>query len=68
MTIKLDVLIIQLIHVAILFRLFKKIIGDSLTQAIIKRKSLMAKLEDADKTYAEIIAEANEKSDALVQE
>lgn len=79
MTIKLDVLIIQLINIGILFWLFKKFIGGFLVQEIKERKELMKKLEnaeeafkeriqDAEKEAANIIAQTMEKKDHIIAE
>jgi F0F1-type ATP synthase membrane subunit b/b' len=68
MTIKLDVLLVQILHIAILFRVFKKLVGDSLTNALLARRQQAEKLANADAEYAKSIAEAKAKADILVQE
>lgn len=68
MTIKLDVLLVQIIHVLVLFWMFRKIIGDSLTTALIERKQTISKLANADAAYAEKIAQAKEEADAMIKE
>lgn len=62
MNIKLDVLIVQIIHVVLLIYIFNAIFGKSLADALIARKELQKKLENADETYAEKIAEADAKA------
>lgn len=68
MTLKLDVLLVQIVHVALLFWVFKKIIGDSLTTAILARQEKQAKLDNAEAEAQKAIAEAKAKADVLVQE
>lgn len=68
LTIKLDVLVVQIINVAILFYIFKKLFGDTLIEEIAKRREMTLKLEQADKEYALLIAEANAKKDAILTE
>lgn len=68
MTIKLDVLLVQLIHIALLFWIFKKVIGDSLINALLERKTQIAKLEDADAEYKRILAEAQANADVSIKE
>ena len=68
MTIKLDVLLVQIIHVLVLFWMFRKIIGDSLTTALLERKATISKLANADAAYAEKIAQAKEETDAMIKE
>lgn len=66
MNIKLDVLVVQLIHIWILFWVFKKLIGNSLIDAISERKAKLAKLDQAEAAYAELIAKAQSERDELV--
>jgi F0F1-type ATP synthase membrane subunit b/b' len=68
MTIKLDVLLVQIIHIAILFWIFRKVIGDSLTTALLERKIQKAKLDNADAEYAKILAEAKLQSESTMKE
>lgn len=68
MTIKLDVLIIQILHIVILFWIFNKLIGTSLIDALLARRQQAEKLANADAEYAKSLAEAKAKADVLVQE
>ena len=68
LTIKLDVLVVQIINVAILFYLFKKLFGDTLIEEIAKRREMTRKLEQADKEYASLIAQAHVQKDAILDE
>ena len=68
MTLKLDVLIVQIIHIAILFFFFKKIIGDSLANALTERKDLMKKLEHAEDVFKQRIKDADEEAEKIIQE
>ena len=68
LTIKLDVLVVQIVNVAILFWLFKKLFGDTLLKEIAKRREMTAKLEQADKEYASLIAEASAKKEQIIEE
>lgn len=68
MTLKLDVLIVQIIHIAILFWIFKKIIGDSLANALTERKDLMKKLEHAEDVFKQRIKDAEEEAEKIIQE
>lgn len=68
MTIKLDVLLVQIIHILILFWIFKKLIWNALTQALLERKSKIQKLDHAEEEYAKIVAEAKFKSEETIKE
>lgn len=68
MTIKLDVLLVQLIHIVLLFWIFKKLIWNTLTNALLERKSKIQKLDNADAEYAKVLAEAKLKSEATMKE
>ena len=68
MTIKLDVLLVQLIHIVLLFWIFKKLIWNTLTNALLERKSKIEKLDNADAEYAKILAEAKVQSEATIKE
>lgn len=68
MNIKLDVLLVQIVHVLILFWVFKKLIWNSLTDALQNRKSLMSKLLDADKVYEQALTDAQQKADEIIQD
>lgn len=68
MTIKLDVLLIQLINIGILFFVFRKFIGSALTNEIVRRKEALRKLSHAEETYQEMIAKAQEEVNGLIKE
>lgn len=68
LTIKLDVLLVQIINVAILFYFFKKLFGDTLIEEIAKRREMTLKLEQADKEYAALLAEASSKKDEILND
>ena len=68
LTIKVDVLIVQIINIALLLMFFKKMIGNTLTEEVEKRKAMTLKLEQADKEYASLIAEATEKKEQILDE
>lgn len=68
MTIKLDVLLVQIIHILILFWIFKKLIWNTLTNALLERKSKIQKLDNAEAEYAKIVAEAKSKSEETIKE
>lgn len=67
MTIKLDVLLVQIIHILLLFWIFRKLIWDSLSTALLERRSKVEKLQNADAEYARILAEAQESADAAIK-
>ena len=68
MTIKLDVLLVQLIHIIVLFWIFKKLIWKALTQALLERKLKIQKLDNADAEYAKVLAEAKLTSEATIKD
>lgn len=68
LTIKLDVLLVQIINIWILFFLFRKFAGDALAHEIQRKKTLMQKLADADKEYQMIIKKAHEEKDAILMD
>lgn len=68
LTIKLDVLFVQIINVALLFYFFKKLFGDTLIEEIAKRRSLTLKLEQADKEYDALLSDAAAQKDAILAE
>lgn len=68
LTIKVDVLVVQIINVAILFYFFKKLFGDTLIAEIAKRREMTLKLEQADKEYSSLLAEATTKKDEILSE
>lgn len=67
LTIKVDVLIVQLINLAILFWIFKKLFGDTLVKEIAKRKEMTLKLEQAHKEYDALIAQAHSEKEELLK-
>lgn len=68
MSLKLDVLLIQLINIWILFFLFKKFAWTMLTNEIKRRKALIKKLESATAEYDKMIKEAKEQSHIIIEE
>lgn len=68
LTIKVDVLIVQIINIALLLIFFKKMIGNTLAEEVEKRKAMTLKLEQADKEYASLIAEASTKKEEIIEE
>lgn len=68
LTIKVDVLIVQLINLAILFFIFKKLFGDTLVKEIAKRKEMTKRLEQADEEYNILINKAQEEKNAILEE
>lgn len=68
LTIKVDVLVVQIINVAILFYFFKKLFWDTLIEEIAKRRSMTLKLEQADKEYASLLADANAQKEEILWE
>lgn len=68
LTIKLDVLIIQFINIGILLYLFNKLFGETLIAEIAERRAMTRKLEQAEKEYAALLAEANAQKDAIIKE
>lgn len=68
LTIKLDVLVVQIINVSILFYFFKKLFGDTLIEEIAKRRAMTLKLEQADKEYASLIADAHAQKEQILAE
>lgn len=67
MTIKLDVLLVQLFHVVLLFWVFRKLIWNSLSTALLARKAQIAKLDNADAEYKRILAEAQTTAEETVK-
>lgn len=68
LTIKVDVLIVQIINITLLLLFFKKMIGNSLTKEVEKRKELTKRLEQADEEYNILINKAQEEKNALLEE
>ena len=66
LSIKVDVLIVQIINVLILFFMFKKLFGKTLVDEIKKRKSLTKKLQSADIEYEALIAKAHTEKEAII--
>lgn len=68
LTIKVDVLIVQIINIALLLWFFKSLIGNSLAEEVEKRRAMTRKLEQADQEYASLIAEATAKKEEILAE
>ena len=68
LTIKIDVLIVQIINIWILLFLFKKLFGDIIVAEIQNRKQLISKLSNADGEYNTIIQQAHQEKDKLIDE
>lgn len=68
LTIKVDVLIVQIINIALLLMFFKKLIGNTLAEEVEKRKAMTHKLEKAEQEYDALIAEATAKKEAILAE
>ena len=68
LTIKLDVLVVQIINIALLLFLFKKLFGDAIVTEIKNRKELMSKISNADDEYKKIIDTAHEEKMKLIEE
>lgn len=68
LTIKVDVLVVQIINIALLLLFFKKMIGNTLSEEVEKRKAMTIKLEQADKEYASLISEATEQKEKILEE
>jgi F0F1-type ATP synthase membrane subunit b/b' len=68
LTIKLDVLIVQIINVLILFYLFNKLFGKELLAEIAERRAMTRRLEQAEKEYASLIAQAHAEKDAIIND
>jgi F0F1-type ATP synthase membrane subunit b/b' len=68
LTIKVDVLIVQIINIALLLMFFKKIIGNTLADEVEKRKAMTLKLEQADREYASLLADANAQKEWILSE
>ena len=66
LTIKLDVLVVQIINVAILFFLFKKLFWDTLIEEISKRRAMTTKLEQADKLVTEAQELAKQEQEKIL--
>lgn len=64
--VKLDVLAAQIINLVILFVVFKYFLWDKLSAALQERKDKLAKLEQAELAYDEMIAQASVKRDELI--
>ncbi len=68
LTIKVDVLIVQIINISLLLWFFKSLIGNTLTEEVEKRKAMTLKLEQADKEYASLIADANVQKEQILSD
>ncbi len=61
LTIKLDVLFVQIVNVFLLLFIFKKLFGDILLREILEKKQLIQKLKNTQVEYNQIIADAESK-------
>jgi len=68
MEISITSVIAQVINFGIVFFLFRKFLAKPIIKAIEERRTLIKKLENADKTYAKKIEEANEEAKKILQE
>jgi F0F1-type ATP synthase membrane subunit b/b' len=68
LSIKIDVLIVQIINVAILLYIFKKLFGKTLEQEIAKRRELTRKLQSAEVEYNAVIAQATHEKEVMLAE
>lgn len=68
LSIKVDVLLVQIINVLILFFMFKKLFGQTLVDEIKKRKSLTKKLQSAEVEYEALLAKAHQEKDTIIAE
>lgn len=68
LSIKIDVLVIQIINVMILLFIFKKLFGSTLTKEVAERRELTRKLQAAEEEYNAVLAKAKEEKDAIVAE
>lgn len=68
LSIKVDVLLVQIVNVLILFFMFKKLFGQTLVDEIKKRKSLTKKLQSAEIEYETLLAKAHQEKDAIIAE
>lgn len=68
LSIKIDVLLIQIINVLILLYIFKKLFGNTLTQEVAKRRELTRKLQAAEVEYNSVIAQANHEKEIILTE
>lgn len=68
LTIKLDVLLVQLINIGILFYIFKKLFADTIIKEIEDRRAMTQKLEQANKEYTSLLAEAEAKKEEIINE
>ncbi len=68
LSIKLDVLVVQIINVLILFFIFRKLFGKTLVEEIQKRKDLTKKLQTAETEYDALIAKAYQEKEGILSE
>ena len=66
LSIKLDVLIVQIINVLILLYMFKKLFWKALVEEIQQRKALTKKLQNADAEYDALITKANAEKEEII--
>lgn len=68
MTIKLDVLIIQIINIGILYWLLKKFVANMLVSYIQEKREQMRKLHDAQSVYQEYVDQGEAQKAKLIEE
>lgn len=68
LTIKVDVLVVQIINIALLLMFFRSIIWNTLSEEVEKRKAMTQKLEQADKEYDSLLADATAKKEEILSE
>jgi F0F1-type ATP synthase membrane subunit b/b' len=68
LTIKLDVLIIQIVNVLILFWIFKSLFGSTLIEEIAKRRALTDKLRQAEEEYDRLLDQAEAEKNRIIEE
>ncbi len=66
LSIKIDVLVIQIINVLLLLYIFKKLFWSTLTQEVAKRRELTRKLQAAEVEYNSVIAQANHEKEVIL--
>lgn len=68
LTIKLDVLVIQIINILILLWIFKALFGKTLIDEVAKRRAMTLKLHQAEEEYEALLAKAHEEKEAIILE
>ncbi len=66
LTIKLDVLLVQVINIIILFYLFKKLFGTTLINEVAKRREQTIKLQQAQQEYDAMLQKAQLEKDEII--